>query len=52
MNIQTFLNQNPQYKPLDVLIPEDCALCEKEGSDELVHISIFEGEATVEPFAV
>ena len=45
--IQGYLASNARYSAIDVLGPEDCALCEVEGGE--VHICMENGFAKVEP---
>lgn len=49
MNIETYLAANPHIKPHEILIPEDCAMCEIEGQEGLFHVYIHEGKANIKP---
>lgn len=50
--IEAYLKQNPHLKPTDILIPEQCALCWCEKTQDMVHVcgGGNGGEFKVEPF--
>jgi hypothetical protein len=48
MTILSYLEANPHIKPQEILVPEDCAMCEIEGRDGLFHVYIHEDEAVIE----
>jgi hypothetical protein len=51
MHIEAFLAANARFKPIDLLIPEDCALCElDQDDDDLYHIYMEDGHARIEMY--
>ncbi|HYD35925.1 MAG TPA: hypothetical protein VD999_07745 [Vitreimonas sp.] len=50
MTIIEYLEQNTRFHPIDILGPEDCALCELEDCDDLFHICMEDGFARIEVF--